>query len=320
MALLAGIDEAGFGPLLGPLIVSGVAFRVPDDAANGCLWSRLSESCAKSLGRNERRLVVADSKKLYRAGEGLDALERAALVMLHLADQRPATWREVLEFVAGGASRDAEKYPWYALSDFSLPLSPDAGDIATRANAVRRDAREKNVQFLGAFCAPLLEGDFNRVLQKTKNKAATVVGQAVNVLDRILRSCDDRVVRICIDRLGGRAHYREVLQTAMPGYDLRILEESADRSAYKLSSPSRTCLIDFTVSGEDHHFTIALASVFSKYLRELYMHLFNSYWSRQMSELKPTAGYYGDARRWLKDAAPVLRRLSIDRKTLVRNC
>lgn len=318
MALLAGIDEAGYGPLLGPLVVSGVCFRVPDDAVHSCLWDRLSESCVRIPARGDRRLPVADSKKLYRSGDGLDALERAALVMLRVAGKKHETWRSFLDGVADGASRDNERYPWYALNDFPLPLCPEVGDVGTRANAVRRDAQAKDVEFLGAFCAPLLEGEFNRVISKTRNKAATVVGQALNVLDRMLRTSDEKQVRVCVDRLGGRAHYRDVLQTAFPGYEMRILEESPLRSAYELKSPQRTCLIDFTVSGEDQHFPIALASVYSKYLRELYMHSFNSYWSSQMGELKPTAGYYNDAKRWLRDASPMLRRLAIKRDTLVR--
>lgn len=319
MALLAGIDEAGFGPLLGPLIVSGVAFRVPDDAVNGCLWTRLSDSCAREFHRSDRRLAIADSKKLYRGGDGLGALERTALVMLHLADRRPVTWREILGVLAPSALRDLEAYPWYAATDFRLPIGEDVGDVGTRANSVRRNAREQDVEFLGAFCAPLLEGDYNKKLQHTRNKATTLVGQALEVLERVCKSCDEKYVRICIDRLGGRSHYRDVLQTAFPGFELQILEETADRSAYKLVSAARVCLIDFTVSGEDRHLPIALASVYSKYLRELYMHLFNAYWSRQMKDLRPTAGYYNDARRWLKDAAPAIRRLSINRKLLVRS-
>ena len=63
---------------------------------------------------------------------------------------------------------------------------------------------------------------------------------------------------------------------------------------------------------------MALASVYSKYLRELFMHVFNGYWSGQQPGLEPTAGYYTDAQRWLKDAAPSLRRLNVKTDLLVR--
>jgi len=58
--------------------------------------------------------------------------------------------------------------------------------------------------------------------------------------------------------------------------------------------------------------------VYSKYVRELFMRLFNDYWCAQQAALRPTAGYYGDAQRWLDDADPVLRRLQVDRRLLVR--
>jgi hypothetical protein len=58
--------------------------------------------------------------------------------------------------------------------------------------------------------------------------------------------------------------------------------------------------------------------VYSKYLRELYMHVFNRYWSGQIAGLRATAGYYSDARRWLNEAAVELERRSIDRSMLIR--
>lgn len=54
------------------------------------------------------------------------------------------------------------------------------------------------------------------------------------------------------------------------------------------------------------HLPVALASMIAKYVRELAMHRFNRYWSKRMPELKPTAGYTLDARRWLADAAQVI--------------
>jgi len=66
LAIVAGIDEAGFGPLLGPLVVTGVAFRVPDSQTHRCLWDTLSETCTRPPDRDSRRLAVADSKQLFR--------------------------------------------------------------------------------------------------------------------------------------------------------------------------------------------------------------------------------------------------------------
>ena len=331
MAILAGIDEAGFGPTLGPLVVSGVAFRVPDDQLGANLWETLRASCAAGPERGGRRLPVADSKKLYRSRGGLAPLERTALVMLAGAGHRPAGWRALLDLIAPGATQHLDRCPWYADTDVSLPLSDAVGDTGTRANALRRDCAEHEVELVGVFSEPLLAGQYNRLVASTRNKAVVLLGLVLRVVDRVLRSASSRErVRLCIDRLGGRMHYREPLSTALPGYDLQILEESPDRSAYRLIRsphlpPTGGCEIEFVTGGDARRFPVALASIYSKYLRELYMHVFNGFFCGKMSGLRPTAGYYTDARRWLKDIAPLLDRqagspgLSINRAMLIRS-
>jgi len=318
LAIVSGIDEAGFGPLLGPLVVTGVAFRVPDSQAHRCLWDTLSETCTRPPDRDHRRLAVADSKQLFRGRADLSALERAALVMLAVAGQRPKNWRALLEALAPNATVPLDRYPWYTGRNFDLPLSSGVGDIGTRANALRRNMAEERVELLGVFAEPILEEQFNQLVGKTGNKAVAMLGTALRVIDHVLRCAPDPRVRLCVDRLGGRLHYREALQTAFPQFELQILEECSDRSAYRLANSSRVCRIEFVAGGEDRHFAIALASVFSKYVRELYMHAFNDYWSGQVASLRPTAGYYTDAKRWLSDAASELDRMGIDRMTLIR--
>jgi hypothetical protein len=263
-------------------------------------------------------LTVADSKKLFRKRADLSALERPALVMLAVAGHRPRNWRALLETLAPHAADPLNRCPWYAGRDIDLPLSDGVGDIGTRANAVRRNMVDNRVELLGVFCEPVLEEQFNHLIRMTNNKAAVMLSIALKVIDRVLRCAPDQRVRLCIDHLGGRVRYRDALQTAFPEFELQILEESPGRSAYRLANASRICRVEFAVGGEDGHFPIALASVFSKYLRELYMHLFNDFWSRHSNSLRPTAGYYSDARRWLDEAAPQLDRLGIDRATLVR--
>ena len=49
----------------------------------------------------------------------------------------------------------------------------------------------------------------------------------------------------------------------------------------------------------------------AKYLRELSMRPFNAFWQRHIPNLKPTAGYPTDARRFFDDIGDVRQRLTI---------
>jgi hypothetical protein len=77
--------------------------------------------------------------------------------------------------------------------------------------------------------------------------------------------------------------------------------------------------VEFLVEGETHQLPIALASVYSKYLRELLMTGFNAYFAERDKTLKPTAGYYTDAQRFLGDIETVVRAEQLDRAMLVRS-
>jgi len=239
--------------------------------------------------------------------------------MLAAGGHRPTGWRELLDILAPQARRELDQYPWYAGADVPLPLSKDVGDIATRANAVRVDSVARGVELIEVHGEVLPAGHFNRLVGRTRNKAVVMLALALRVVDRMFRIAPDRRVRVCVDRLGGRSHYRESLTTAFPEFELQVLEESASRSSYRLVCESRICDVEFVTGGETRHFPIALGSVFSKYVRELCMHVFNRYWTVQQSDLRPTAGYFVDAQRWLRAASRTLDRLNVDRTTLVRS-
>ena len=63
---------------------------------------------------------------------------------------------------------------------------------------------------------------------------------------------------------------------------------------------------------------MALASMTSKYLRERLMGEFNQFWRQHVPDVKPTAGYPGDATRFLKDITPAAERLGISTAALWR--
>lgn len=100
--------------------------------------------------------------------------------------------------------------------------------------------------------------------------------------------------------------------------DLRVVREGPEESAYELAAEPVVWRVAYVQKGEDHHLPIALGSMFSKYLRELFMAGFNGFWVDRVSGLRPTAGYYTDAQRFLKAITEEIERLDLDRDLLIR--
>ena len=83
--IVAGLDEAGYGPLLGPLVVGCCAFEIADhsDIQNlPCLWQRLSRHVSKKRSASGRKLHINDSKLVYSPSNGLKELERSVLAFV----------------------------------------------------------------------------------------------------------------------------------------------------------------------------------------------------------------------------------------------
>ena len=316
--IIVGIDEAGYGPLLGPLVVSAAVFEVPDDKADLSLWELLSQSVTPHVRKRDPRLTIADSKKVYRGDAGLANLERAALCSLIVAGSHPGTFRQLLNLVSPRAADDVQEYPWYDGLDLPLPTACEATELTMHANALRRGLSACGGGLLGALCEPLLEGQYNRMVAKTRNKSVVLLGLTLRLIQRAARAHESRSVRFYVDRQGGRTKYARWLMTNFEGYDLKILEEATECSAYQMAGESGQWRVEFAKRGEERQLSTALASIFSKYIRELFMGLFNDYWRRQVPDLKPTAGYYTDGKRFLKDVGAHLEKLKIDPAVLVR--
>ena len=78
--IIAGIDEAGYGPLIGPLIVGCCAFETDGDHTADelpCISKSLRKLVSRKRCQKGRRLHVNDSKLVYSPSAGLKELERA---------------------------------------------------------------------------------------------------------------------------------------------------------------------------------------------------------------------------------------------------
>ena len=104
MPWYVGLDEAGYGPNLGPLVVASTACLVAGKP-NQCLWKKLSKALRKSEHEDDGRLLVDDSKKVNEGPNGLARLERGVLTAMSLGKCRPNCVNDYLASVSLGRSR-----------------------------------------------------------------------------------------------------------------------------------------------------------------------------------------------------------------------
>jgi ribonuclease HII len=96
------------------------------------------------------------------------------------------------------------------------------------------------------------------------------------------------------------------------------VEEGPLRSRYRVEGLGRELHLTFEPRADAAHPAVALASMVSKYLRELLMREFNAFWQAHVPGLLPTAGYPGDAGRFLAAIRPAAARLGIPEAALWR--
>src|SRR5688500_18770960 len=127
MAYLVGTDEAGYGPYMGPLVISATVWQAPGPASSCDLYQRLAKSVRPAPGSARcRRLVWGDSKVLYQPKAGLALLERGLLAALSLLGPSPPDWKSLWEILAPEAPTEFEHLPWYAGFGCRLPLAVEA--------------------------------------------------------------------------------------------------------------------------------------------------------------------------------------------------
>ena len=117
MLVYAGIDEAGYGPILGSLVVTRCVFELPELAADThppSLWSLLRAAVCRRPADDRRRIPVNDSKLLYQPASGPARLELGVLSFLKSLDWTAPTLDDLLRLLAFDELSFPDHQPWYS--------------------------------------------------------------------------------------------------------------------------------------------------------------------------------------------------------------
>lgn len=328
MLLYIGIDEAGYGSMLGPLCVGVAALRIdawePTEPAPN-VWKLLRAAVCRKPGDKKRRLAVADSKKLCKPmaqGPGrLAEAERSVLGFVHaLTGSLPATDADLLAAL-GALEPGGCAQAWYAGEPGPCPGHAQVAEARIAANMLARAMARVGVSCELLRVVRTDEAAFNAQIAGGRSKANTTLAAIARHAPSILALIDNAIdeyghvhTRIVLDRQGGRTRYQDALSHAF-GRPVRTLAEAPQASTYELEGLPNA-RIRVQAKAEDAHLPVALASMQAKLVRELAMERFNAYWRQRKPEVRPTAGYTTDARRWLSDMGEAIT--TAERRAMIR--
>ncbi|MGA2172804.1 MAG: hypothetical protein ABSG82_07325 [Sedimentisphaerales bacterium] len=344
MAVLVGIDEAGFGPILGPLVVSSSTFRVPDNLVFANLWEILQTSVSEKRTGLKGRLLIADSKKAFTRSLGIRHLRRTVLAALKHLGSEPKSLTQLVSALCPDCLEHLAEYPWYKKVN-NYQLDGEDADIGIAVSMLRADLVNQHIELVGLKSRCLEVAHYNKMVAAVKNKAKVLFSAVAELMQTAMQDFSGDDLEIVVDRQGGRSHYRRELQLMFGDSQLRIVHEDQNRSSYELTynnltaehaenaeknkiktsansavsavKVGRRVRVHFVVGADSKFLPVSLASMASKYLREVLVDNINRYFTGFNSAVRPTAGYWKDGLRFIEDIKRIPA-LSFDANQLIR--
>ncbi|MCP5003692.1 MAG: hypothetical protein GY941_07025 [Planctomycetes bacterium] len=319
MTIIAGIDEAGYGPRIGPLVITSVVMELPTNCDHDSnIWQLLKEAISYKVQGRRNRIVVNDSKKTYSQKRGLGVLEETVLSFIWSKAGKVTGFTDLLKLLSNHDCEVFDKYPWYRGKNIKLPVASSVSRIVQCADMINSSATLQNILLREVKSIFLCAHEINRQIENTRNKAMLLFNNSLQHLKEIFHCFGEMEPTILVDKHGGRNYYQQLLETGFKGCSVNAISEGKRISTYTILHETRKMSVSFVEGADSKYFPTALASMFSKYIRELFIRLFNTFWQEHVKGLKPTAGYPEDAKRFLSQIYHTKHRLGITDDVLIR--
>lgn len=324
--IVIATDEAGYGPKLGPLVVTASVWELPEISDEGSDIADAFSVLATPVVIDGVRFVIDDSKQVYRPASTAGSIGYQKLEQICLAACRwcgtGGDHIDLLMELAPQDYPDAIATPWlesFASESVAMEFPAELLDHWETSRATLRGHRSR---VIGA-------DSFNRYCSGGKNKSDLLSETTLGLVRDVMQEMDlgqSQVIQVYCDRHGGRQFYAGPLQACFDSGLVSVINESRSVSSYRVVWEQADLTIRFSVKG-DRFTPVAFSSLVAKYLREKAMESFNGYFAKLHSAarkdttpfLKPTAGYPVDADRFLDDIRDLVRRQGIPVEQLVRS-
>ena len=216
---ILGTDEAGYGPNLGPLVISVSVWTAERDLSGTEMYERLrpvvcQASNKKALKSSPGSFLLDDSKKLYQGQKaaGLKHLEYALLSALRSLGrlENDASFSDLFNALTVCNDQTYQLPPWEVPESTPLPIDADKTCLDETTAAFKRIQEESGIHLTDLRSDVVFPARFNAQCDALGNKSTLLSKTTLNLLKSALKNCPGETVVWC-DKHGGRNFYADLL-------------------------------------------------------------------------------------------------------------
>ncbi len=238
---ICGIDENGFGPILGPLVITGI----------------LADKNIKIP------YYIKDSKIIYRNKKDFERIEEIAIILFYILKNRfPESPLDILKSFSVSKCAFEEN-----ICEKNIPLNfkiKNHENLFSKYNDLIKEGRRIKKIKVNVICPYF----FNEFIIKKNSK---FILNLSNFCEIIKDMADYKNVKFFCGKIGGLIYYKKYLTYFFPEYEIKSIQENCNISEYQLFNKEHFFEISFFKNVEGISPLASFSSIIGKYIREIFM-------------------------------------------------